>query len=300
MKVFSSLSLFLLLIACQTSDMTPESSGSFDWQGHRGARGLVPENPVAAMLKALAYPQVKTLEMDVAVTGDGVIVLSHEPWCSAEICSLPDGNPVTEAEADTLRIYSMTFDQLQQIDCGKRGHPRFPEQQAQAAAKPSLEQVVTAVNQYCTAHQRPQPRYNIEIKSQPDYDGVYTPPVNEFVSMLIAEVNRLGIRDQSCLQSFDTRALEAIHRLDTSITTAYLIENLDAVPTNLERLSYLPPIYSPDYKLLTANAVAALHQLGMKVIPWTVNDSTTMKTLMEMGVDGIITDYPNRIPAAVN
>lgn len=299
------LAIFLLLslIACSSPstqrDMDAEQAASFDWQGHRGARGLLPENTVPAFLKALAYPQVRTLELDLAVSQDSQLVVSHEPWMSHHICSHPDGKPVTEAEEEALLIFQMPYDSVRQFDCGSRGNPRFPEQQAQAASKPLFSEVVAASDAYAREHSRPLPRYNVEIKIERQYEGSKTPAALTFAKLVEEELKALDIADRSCVQSFDPRPLQHLHRMDSSITTALLIDNPNGVDINLEALGYTPEIYSPYYKMVTANVVETVHKRGMKLIPWTVNDSTEMKALINLGVDGIITDYPNRIEAVV-
>ena len=120
---------------------------TFDWQGHRGARGLLPENTIPAFLKALEFPKLTTLELDLAVSKDNQLIVSHEPWMSALICSHPDGRPVEEDEEQELRIYEMTLAQIQAFDCGQRGNANFPEQTPQAVFKPTLEAVVKAAEE---------------------------------------------------------------------------------------------------------------------------------------------------------
>ncbi len=272
------------------------SASSFDWQGHRGARGLMPENTVPAFLKALEYPAITTLELDLAVSKDHQLIVSHEPWFSAVICNRLDGQPIgAEDEKDHL-IYQMTVAELQAYDCGSRGNPNFPEQQKRAAVKPTLAEVVNAVQAYCTERDRPAPRYNIEIKSRPEWDGQKTPPVDTFARLVVEAVQALAIAERSCIQSFDPRALEAVHALDASLTTAYLTEKSRSLAADLRPLSYRPEIYSPYYRMVTANLVKEVHEHDMKIIPWTINDTTTMNMLIDLGVDGIITDYPDRIP----
>lgn len=279
--------------ADETTDM---NEISFDWQGHRGARGLLPENTVPAFLEALEYPAITTLELDLAVTKDSQLIVSHEPWLSHHICSWPDGRPVQEQQIDSLLIWQMTAEEVQAFDCGSRGNERFPEQRPMSVAKPLLADVVRAADQRAAELGRSLPGYNIEIKSRPDWDGTKTPTPAVFARLLLAELDRLGITQRACVQSFDVRALEAIHTQQPEITTAYLVENADSLPVNLDRLSFRPTIYSPYFLLISANLVKEVHERGLRLIPWTVNDTITMESLIELGVDGIITDYPNRIP----
>lgn len=268
----------------------------FDWQGHRGARGLQPENTVPAFLAALAYPAISTLELDVAITADSQIVVSHEPWFSAEICSHPTGQPVVKAEAEGLRIFQMSYAEVAAFDCGNRGNSRFPDQQAQPAVKPLLRDVVSAVANYCKEKGRPAPRWNIEIKSNPDWDNVFTPPPAVFAQLVVDEISALGLTAQVCVQSFDVRSLQAVRAIDTTLMLALLVEDPLGVDRNLTALGFVPDVYSPYYRLVTAEMIERVHQQRMRIIPWTVNETAVMQQLRAMGVDGIITDYPNRIP----
>lgn len=269
---------------------------SIDWQGHRGARGLFPENTTPSFLKALEYPKIRTLEMDVAVTKDSVVILSHEPWMSHKICSRMEGLPVTPEEEQELFIYQMTYEEVKSFDCGSRGNDQFPEQKPLQVYKPSLAEVVEAVENYCIRSSREKPYYNIEIKSKPEWDNIRTPEVQVFASILIEELERLNLKDKACIQSFDPRALNAVNQLDSSIPTSLLVDNIDGVEGNLEKVNFKPDIYSPHYKLVNSGVVREVHEKGLLLIPWTVNNSEDMQDLVDLGVDGIITDYPDRIP----
>jgi len=294
---------FLTLSACfeknATHSMKEKTStpgkDSFDWQGHRGTRGLLPENTIPAFIKAVELG-VNTLELDIAISKDRIPIVSHDPWMSPEICSKPDGTPVTEEEAKDLKIYGMTYAEIKQYDCGSRGNPHFEEQQAMKGHKPSLRDMVTAVEAYCKKNQLPVPFYNIEIKSRPEWDDVFAPKPDVFASLLLAEMTSLGINDRANIQSFDPRSLHVVKKAAPGMPLALLVENEDGVDANLARLGFVPQIYSPYFPLLDKKAVEKLHAKGMKVIPWTVDETDKMEQLIDMGVDGIITDYPNRIP----
>jgi glycerophosphoryl diester phosphodiesterase len=266
----------------------------FDWQGHRGCRGLLPENSIPAFLKALELG-VTTLELDLAVSRDSQLIVSHEPWLNHDICLKADGSPITKEEAEKLLIWQMTAAQVQQCDCGSRGNPRFKEQKAMRTVKPTLRQVVEAVRKQADFLRKPMPLFNIEIKSQPNFDEKRTPSVSTFAKLVFNEIQALHIADRTCVQSFDPRSLEAIHQLDPKQTTALLVENADGLAANLKRLTFKPTIYSPFYLLINKTTVDSCHSRQMKVIPWTVNDTGAMRQLINMDVDGIITDYPDRI-----
>jgi glycerophosphoryl diester phosphodiesterase len=306
MHFFQKLLLFFFLSATAcTSDQnhnnmstkTSEQSTTIkiDWQGHRGARGLLPENTIPSFIKALEY-DIKTLELDVVVSKDKQIIVSHEPWFSEHICTKPNGEPVTEAEAKSLNIYQLTYEEIKTYDCGMRGNVRFEEQQPMKVFKPSFMEMVSNVELYCKQNNRTLPYYNVEIKTEPEYYDVYTPAPEEFVRLMLKEIALLNLHDRVNLQSFDFNILREVKKQDPTISMAMLIENLNTVQDNLDELGFTPPIYSPYYMLLNEEVIKEIHTKGMRIIPWTVNDPVEMKKLADLGIDGIITDYPNRIP----
>jgi glycerophosphoryl diester phosphodiesterase len=294
--------LFLLssVISCKPRPMQNSTQLDFDWQGHRGARGIMPENTIPAFLKALEFPEVKTLELDVAVSADGKLIVSHEPWFSSEITTKPNGTPVQSEEAKNLKLFNLSYENIKTYDTGLRGNKRFPEQQRQRVHKPSLSDLVLAVREACTRTKRTFPQFNIEIKSMPEWDGIFTPPIAQFCQIVVDEITALGIENNCFVQSFDPRGLEVVHKLNPKLKTCLLVENLNGVEANLSQLSYKPDVYSPYYNLLRKKDVALCHKMGLKVVPWTVNNPDDMRRLMRYGVDGIITDYPNRIQEALN
>ncbi len=264
-----------------------------DFQGHRGCRGLLPENTIPAFIKALEY--VQTLECDVVVSKDKQVIVSHDPWMEAHLCSHPDGRPLAEIEDKTIRIMQLNYEEIKQYDCGIRGHKKFPQQESMPAYKPSLKDMVSAVDQHCIANQLPLPWYDIEVKSLPSWYNVYTPQPKEYAKIVLQEIAELGITDRCNLQSFDINLLEEIHKANDQIILAYLIENLASFDRNMDKLSFTPDIYSPYYRFVTKRLAKKVHARGMKLIPWTVNEIKDMKKMIAAGVDGIITDYPNRI-----
>lgn len=299
---FKYLFFIFLLLACFACDdtttknttMSPKPLPKFDWQGHRGARGLLPENTVPAFLKALEL-NVKTLEMDAAISQNGEVIISHEPWFSHEISTTPDGKAVTDEMEKNYLIHQMTTEDVLAFDVGSRGNERFPDQKKMKIHKPTLKEVVKAVNQYCETNNQELPFYNIEIKSRPEWDVELAPIPAKFAKILLSEINSLGIHDKACIQSFDARSLLAVNELDKKIMTAYLIENINPFEENMAKLDFIPTIYSPYFQLVTDTLVEQVHTKGMDLIPWTINKVEDMKRMKELGVDGIITDYPNLI-----
>ena len=309
-NIYLLFALIFSVLACQESkpveatktaekpkkeQVKPIVKKEIDWQGHRGARGLAPENTIPSFLKALEYRGITTLELDVVISKDTQVVVSHEPWMSHHICNKPNGQAVKESEEERFNIYQMNYAQVKQFDCGSRGNERFPGQEKMKVVKPLLSDVVLAVDEYCEKNGRPKPNFNIEIKNRPEWYTKKAPVTYVFARLLLREIDSLGIVDRTCIQSFDDRSLKSVKKINPNITTAYLVEDAKGVLANITNLGYKPEIYSPYYKMVTANVVDEVHKLDMKIIPWTVNEERSMKALIEMGVDGIITDYPNKV-----
>lgn len=262
-------------------------SYAFDWQGHRGARGLYPENTLGAMEVALKYP-VKTLEFDVVVTKDHKVILSHEPWMNNVICLDPSGKKIRGKE---FNIYQMTYQQVKKFDCGSLTHPDFPEQKKVKVVKPTLEEVLTSIEK-----QNKEIFYNIEIKSTPENEkNRFQPEYKEFSDLVIIEIKKHLSESRFSIQSFDWRVLKYLHQKYPEVTLVALKSGNFKTDKIISELGFRPAIFSPHYKDLTKKKVSEIQRLGMKVIPWTVNDPKDLKRIKEMGVDGIITDYPNRI-----
>ena len=267
---------------------------AFDVEGHRGCRGLMPENTIPAMLKAIDLG-VTTLEMDVVITKDNKVVVSHEPWFEAEITTKPDGSFVKEGEAMQNNIYQMNYEDVAKYDVGMKPHSRFPQQQKMKAIKPLLNDLIDSVEAYLVKKNLPKVNYNIETKSLPAGDNRFHPVPSEFAELLMAVIKEKKIEDRVIIQSFDFRSLKYIHEKFPSIKTSMLIEDSDEndFEGQLTKLGYTPEYYSPNQTLVDDKLVKQCHDKGMKILPWTVNDTKQFKKLKKMGVDGIITDYPD-------
>lgn len=283
-----------------STDTAAQAPDGFDLQGHRGARGLAPENTIPAFRKALDLG-VTTLELDVVISKDGEVVVSHEPWMSHVICTAPNGSPVEEGTEADHNLYAMTYEEIAAYDCGSRTHPRFPEQERQPVAKPLLREVIQMAEAY-GAEQRDEPVfYNIETKIRPKWEGTFTPGPEAFTDAVLGVIRSEGVAARATVQSFDPRTLIVAHARqeksgEVPVRLALLIASSmdNGVDGNLQMLPFTPDIYSPDHTLVEADLIAAAHEKGMQVIPWTVNDPADMDRLINLGVDGLITDYPNR------
>lgn len=287
----------IVILSCSTTNQTNTATVSvsdFDKEGHRGCRGLMPENTIPGFKKALDLG-VNTLEMDVVITKDTQLLLSHEPFFNHEITTKADGSFVEESEEKTLNIYEMMYEQTLQFDVGMKPHPRFPKQQKIAVHKPKLADVIDSSEAYAKEKSIAPPQYNIETKTKPETDNTYHPKPDEFVELLVAVIKEKGIEERTIIQSFDIRTLQYLHSKYPTIKTAYLYEppSDKSLTERLKDLGFTPTIYSPDYSTLTPEIVKECKAAGIKVIPWTVNEPEKMKELKQMGVDGIISDYPD-------
>jgi len=301
MKIFTLICLTCLFaFACSESGSDSghdtHYDGDYDLQGHRGARGLLPENTIPGFLRAVEEG-VDTVEMDVVITGDGMVLVSHEPWFNHMITTKASGTPVTEEEERNLNIYEMTYEETQTYDVGRRGNENFPDQQPLDVTKPLLPEAVIAVETFVEEQGLEPVRYNIETKSHPEWYGVYSPLPDEFARLLYDQLVDLDILDRVIVQSFDPSTLIAMKALDPAVPLAMLVyDEAQSVERMTELLGFTPDIWSPNYQLVTEVLVDKTDRLGMDLIPWTVNERAEMIRLLEMGVDGIITDYPNRAP----
>jgi len=264
-----------------------------DLQGHRGCRGLMPENTIPAMYEAIRLG-VTTIELDVVVSKDGKLVVSHEPFMSPEI-SIPPIESKDQFEKGTVfNIYNMTYDEISKWDVGLKKNERFPEQLKISTRKPLLTELIDSVENYITQNQLKAVYYNIETKSNSTTDGVYHPAPKEFVEKLIQILRQKNILEKSIIQSFDKRTLQYLHANYPLVKTSFLIgvRKLNSLNEILTELGFTPNIISPEYKLIEKQFITDCHQKGIKVIGWTVNDRIKIKELYDTGIDGIISDYP--------
>lgn len=287
------LAIFLLLplyFGCDDATSPFRSCPDFDIQGHRGARGYLPENSIPGFVLALEQGAT-TLEMDIVVSKDAEVVVSHEPWMNNVICTDAQGNEFDEG--DVINLYAMSMDEIRSFDCGTKANPAFPTQQRMAVSKPALWEVISVTERLRTKGDSALPHYNIEIKFKDEWVDRFHPNAQQFASLLIGELRQLGISDRTCVQSFSKDALEAVHSIAPELCTTWLIEEEIDFEENAFDLSFIPSIISPHYESLTSENVEFAHDAGAKVIPWTVNEQAEMSKLIQIGVDGIITDFPD-------
>ena len=301
------------LIAFGATLAMTAASYALDIQGHRGARGLMPENTLPAFARALSVG-VTTLELDCGITSDGVVVVSHDPALNPDITRTSDGRWL---EKQGAALHALTYAELKRYDVGriKPGSAyarRFPAQAAQDGTRiPRLEDVFALVRRSGNE----MVRFNIETKISPLAPQQTTEP-GDFARKLVSVVRAAGMSGRTAIQSFDWRTLGIVQKEAPEIPTVYLtaqqdfMDNIRAGDTtspwtagfHVSRFSGSIPrmikaaggaVWSPYYREVTRENVREAQGLGLKVVVWTVNTDAEMKNMIELGVDGIISDYPD-------
>jgi glycerophosphoryl diester phosphodiesterase len=319
-----ALPVFLALFLFPTTGMSTEKTVArqekmrkFELSGHRGARGLCPENTLPAFAKALAIG-VTTLEMDAAVTKDGVVVISHDPVLNPEITRGPDGKWI---EGERKLIKALTFAELQGYDVGRirsgtEQDRRFPEQTpVDGTHIPSLSAVIQMVR----ASGQQEVLLSIEGKFDPTDETKPTWEADKLAKAIVDVLRKEKFAHRANIQSFDWAVLQTVQQLAPEIPTVYLTSGQPgddtlgigkpggskwtgkfdvnaydgSVPHAIKAAG--GKVWSPDSRDLTLAQVKTAHELGISVIVWTVNEPSEMAHFIDMGVDGIISDYPDRL-----
>ncbi len=270
------------------------NNNNIDIQGHRGCRGLMPENTIPAFEHAIELG-VHTLELDVVVNKDQQIVVSHEPFFSHEISQLDNGRSISKAEELKYNLYQMTKTEMDTIDVGLKAHERFPDQRKIATAKPLLSEVIDMAES-----KNSDIRYNIEIKRRPEWDNQYHPDFKVFANLLLQLLHEYDLSDRATIQCFDVETLQYLYQLDIAYDLVYLVENTDGFEKNMSVLGFKPAVYSPYFKLVDRKLVDDCRKENIQLIPWTVNEKKDIHQMIEFGVDGIISDYPDRVISIIN
>lgn len=285
------------LAACSTTKQAASSRlagyPSFYKEGHRGARGWMPENTIPAMTKGIELG-ANIIEVDVYVTKDGQVLIAHDPFVNIGISTLSDGRSISKDSAKLYTWHQMNYEDIRRIDVGLKGNSAFPQQAHVAAYMPLLGELIDSVEAYTTSRKLTPTIYNIEIKSNPKMDGVYQPAPDVLVKAVMDVVKTKNIGKRFYLQSFDMRPLQEAHKSYPEVTIGFLTGDAKrSVDENLQALGFKPDIYSPAYQLVKQETVAACKKHGMKLVPWTVNTAAEVEQMIKLGVDGIITDYPD-------
>ncbi len=269
-----------------------------DVQAHRGGMGLYPEESLAAMLNAVDLG-VNTLEMDLCITQDKQVVLSHDKFFHPRYSIRPDGTPV-EVGDERVYLWTLPYEEILKWDVGSKPNPDWPEKQCIPAQKTLAAEVIDAVEAYTKEHHLAPMKYNIEIKSDPDCEegreGIDWPEYHEFTDLCMEMLEARGLGDRLIIQCFDERALNYIHKEYPGHILSYLVEGWETdYDEYMSKLDFMPEWLSPPYENVDQELMDRAHKDGMKVVTWTVDDKDEMRRLIGLGVEGIISNYPNRL-----
>jgi glycerophosphoryl diester phosphodiesterase len=264
--------------------------------GHRGCRGLLPENTLPAFLHALELG-VDVLELDVVISADEQVVISHEPWLAARLGRGPTGERLDPQHEQAYNLYHLPYATIRQCVVGEWPHPNFPTQQPCTTYRPLLREMLHTVETACQRLVRLPVRYSIELKSTPAGDGVFHPVPTRFVELVLAEVQAAAVQARTTLLSFDARILQAARQQAPAQALCLLNETPASVAELFDQLGFVPDVFGPDYQLLSPALIQELSATypQVRVVPWTVNELPDLQQALTWGVSGITTDYPDRL-----
>lgn len=266
--------------------------------GHRGCRGLRPENTLPAFLHAIALG-ADVLELDVVISQDHQVVVSHEPWLSAKLGRDALGRLIDPAQEQQYNLYELPYATIRRCAVGEWPHPDFPEQQPVPSYRPLLREVLqqaAAAGQRCGRSIG----FSVEIKSAPQGDELFHPKPAQFVNLVVAELQAAGAMECTTLLSFDPRILQAARRAYPSLALCLLIEDhLLPIAELFSTLGFEPEVLGPDFQLLSVATVQSIRATypRLRLAPWTVNTLAELTLALSWQTDAITTDYPDRLLA---
>ena len=300
------ISILISFNSCQQIEKKEQPQYIVDVQAHRGGMGLMPANTLHAMKNAVDL-NVNTLELDIVVTKDKKVILSHDKYFTAEETTRPDGTPMKKEDPREY-MWKMTYEEIAKYDVGMRQHPNYPEQKTLPAIRPLLSDVLSTIEKYTREKGMAPMRYNIEIKADPNWnggiEGVDWPVYNEMVDICLGVILPFDLGDRLIIQTFDERALAYMNQKYPELHLSYLVggeevrwlENkemdFDAI---LGNIGFVPEWFSPASIFVTKSCVDEAHRRGMKVVTWTVDNKEDMIRMIDAEVDAIISNYPNRL-----
>jgi len=268
---------------------------SVDVQAHRGGTGLMPENTIPAMINAVKLG-VNTLEMDLNISKDKQVVVCHDPYMNSKIVTRPDGTAIDKTDEREYALYRMTYDSIATFETGLRPYAAFPDQRKIETHIPLVSVLIDSVENYTSEHGLSPVYYNIEIKSSPEDDYKFSPEYKEFTDLAMDVLNSKQLGDRLIIQSFDVRTLNYMHRKYPDVRLAYLVDGQETdFAANMARLDFVPEFYSPYFGLVNEELMDEAHRAGTKVVPWTVDQEDVMIRMLNLKVDGLISNYPDRL-----
>ena len=282
--------------ACKTAGKSVAGSKgypAFFKVGHRGTRGLMPENTIPAMEKGIEVG-ANTVELDVHISRDGQVLVYHDESFNPDYTSMPDGSDIPKDQRKKYTFYQMDYPEIRKFIIGRKDYPAFPQQQRMDCYTPLLGEMIDSVEAFTKSHHLPDVYWLVEIKSKEKTDGFEQPVPEEYIKILMPVLDSKHLGKRLIVQSFDMRPLQVIHRLRPDISLGFLTDDKNATfDDNIARLGFIPAFYNPNYHLVTAKLVKQCHDKQILIEPWTVETPDIMQQMKALGVDGIITDYPN-------
>lgn len=292
--------LFIGIAACKTTGKMSTSKKTYPAFlniGHRGTRGLMPENTIPSMTKAIEVG-ANVVELDVHLTQDGKVIVYHDASFNPAYTTLPNGQEFTKEERKKYTFYQMKYDQVRPFVIGMKGDSAYPQQQKLATYTPLLSELINSVEAFTKSKGLAPVYFLVEVKSSEKTDGAEQPSPEEFMKVLMADLLPKNLGERLLVQSFDMRPLQVLHRQYPGIALGFLTDKRDKTfEENIAELGFVPAFYNPNYKLLSPELIKKCHEKKIRITPWTVNEAADMKRIKAMGVDGIITDYPNLLQA---
>lgn len=261
--------------------------------GHRGFRGLYPENTLVGFTEAIKLG-VDAIELDVVMSGDGKIVVSHEPFMSQITCLKPNGEELVESEDQQFNLHQMSYEDIKQFDCGLKINSKFPDQKSIAAYKPLLSEVIETCDSFSSSINS-EVEYIVEIKSDVELYEEFYPNPTRYVKSIFETLDAYSIYKRVVLKSFDVTVLNEIKHQRPSLKISLLINRDESIEGKLKQLDFIPEILGVYFKLLSEKEVTHYKNEGFLINAWTVNSVKSLQRVIAYGVDGIITDYPNRL-----
>ena len=282
-----------------TLSLHAQERKKIDIEAHAGGKGLYPGNSIPAFINALKMG-VNTLEMDCVISQDSLVVVSHDPFMNHIFMLTPSGKNISKEQEKAFNIFTMPYDSVRQYQLGIKFDPEFPQQKKIKTYKPLLAEVIDSVETYIKKHHLKPVQYNIEVKSY-DQANNFNPSPQVFVDLIVAVLKQSDIESRVLIESFDVRPLQYLKSRYPQFKTSYLLSknNTNTLQQNLDKLGFIPNVLSPEYPMVTPELVKAVRNHKMAIIPWTVDNEAGMRKLISLQVDGIITNYPDRLQKIV-
>ncbi|MCB9194678.1 MAG: hypothetical protein H6600_07385 [Flavobacteriales bacterium] len=256
--------------------------------GHRGCRGLLPENTISAFKKALEM-DISGIEWDVVVSKDMELIISHEPYLDAGYCLDQNGNEISAKDGKAINFFQLTKSQIQQFDCGSKFVKGFPEQKKMFISKPSLKEAFDSLN-------FGNKEILFEIKSENKDYGKYQPEPKRFAEIISKEISNFNFKDQIIFMCFDNILLNELHKILPEYRYVYLTyKPFVSCKQFLSEINFTPFALGMYHHTIRKKDIMYLHNNSIDVFAWTVNNQKTCDKLKRYGIDAIITDYPDRI-----